>query len=608
MNASKGKLSKLLYLIPVIHFLASFAYERIILIFDADESFLTTVSKNEIISFGAEKVIGYLISKLIAGIVIFLFWMLVFHVVRNFKKSPQIRLFTAFYVLGFIFLLFLWPDSLFRSIDNLVTYADAIRFVPDYWHSAYTSFVYCAFLMFFPSPLSITFLQWTFFVFDLAYISIRIRKLFPEKKAASYLVFTVFLIPESLILMSDPYRTEIYALSCLFLVSKILLDALENTEYKKLELTALFILCAFVCIWRTEGIILGGAAAVFLVVRSLVNHVDHKEDNAISRGSRFVRMLPFIASFVIAFAALYIPQKIGDMKYYGSDYSIINSFAVLHNTFNREDSNLTYEGAEKDISAIDKVVPIEALRLYGMEGYRRNNVLNGHTDINQSITSFEDGKAYTKAFHNIALHNPKAYVLTQAGMLKVVFRLAQRDYIEKIHGNMPLSRDYPDYDYPAWENGRADLFDAPGVNVWYNNKLRVKIKTAFDGLKAAVNGFCRKIYLETAILVCISLFEVFILIREACFFFSGTAKKKDKQQLFVSFTYAFFALILLLQAFAIAIVMPAGVTSYFRTFFVCGFAEGIIYLTAGRNDDKRGTDKKENRHENSTLSDNMERA
>ncbi len=599
MNASKGKLSKLLYLIPVLHFLASFAYERIILIFDADESFLTTVSKNGIISFGVEKVIGYVLSKLIVGIIIFLFWKLVFYVAGNFKKSPQIRLFSAFYVLGFIFLLFLWPDSLFRSIDNLVTYADAIRFVPDYWHSAYTSFVYCAFLMFFPNPLSITFMQWTFFVFDLAYISIRIRKLFPEKKAASYLVFTVFLIPESLILMSDPYRTEIYALSCLFLVSKILLDTLENIEYKKAEAVALLILCAFVCIWRSEGIILGGAAAVFLIARSLISR---NKENALKK------VLPIAISFIIAFIALYIPQKVGDVKYYGSDYNIINSFAVLHNTFNREDSNLTYEGAEKDISAIDKVVPIEALRLYGMEGYRRNNVLNGHTDINQSITSFEDGKAYTKAFHNIALHNPKAYVLTQAGMLKVVFRLAQRDYIEKIHGNMPLSRDYPDYDYPAWENGRADLFDAPGVNVWYNNKLRVKIKTAFDGLKAAVNGFCRKIYLETAILVCISLFEVFILIREACFFFSGTAKKKDKQQLFVSFTYAFFALILLLQAFAIAIVMPAGVTSYFRTFFVCAFAEGIIYLTAGRNDGKRGTDKKENRHENSTLSDNMERA
>ena len=292
-------------------------------------------------------------------------------------------------------------------------------------------------------------------------------------------------------------------------------------------------------------------------------------------------------SFIIAFAAFFIPQKIGDMKYYGSDYSIINSFAVLHNTFNREDSNLTYEGAEGDIAAIDKVVPIEALRLYGMEGYRRNNVLNGHIDINQSITSFEDGKAYTKAFHRIVLHNPKAYVLTQIGMLKVVYHLTQRDYIEKIHGNMPLSRDYPEYDYPSWESGKSDLFDAPGVNVWYNNSSRVKVKAAFDQVKTAVNSFCRKIYLETAILVCISLFEVFILIREAFYFFGGNAKKKDKQSNLKSLAFAFFAFILLLQALAIAVVMPAGVTSYFRTFFVCAFAEGIIYITTRKCVDKK---------------------
>ena len=126
----------------------------------------------------------------------------------------------------------MWPDSFLRSIDNLVTYSDALRFYPDYWHSAYTSFVYCACLMFFPMPFSISFLQCVFFVFDLAYIFIRIRKIFPGKKAAPYLVFAIFFIPECFILMSDPYRTEIYALTCVFAVSKILLDTLSKKKYE----------------------------------------------------------------------------------------------------------------------------------------------------------------------------------------------------------------------------------------------------------------------------------------------------------------------------------------------------------------------------------------
>ena len=565
MSVTKEKLGKIKYLIPVLHFLLSFAYERTILLFGDNGEILTTVAKADIISLGGEKVLAYIISKLAAGVIIFLFWHLVFYVVSNFRKDRAVRFFTLLFAGFNVFLLFLFPDNFFRSIDNLVTYSDAIRFCPDYWHSAYTSFVYCACLIFFPMPFSVSFLQCLFFVFDLAYVFIRFKKIFPSKKAAPFLVLAIFFIPECYILLSDPYRTELYALTCLFAVSKLILDSLSEKEYLGKDYLIIGFLLAFISIWRSEGIILGALTVIFLLIRG--------------RKSGFKKLLPLLLSFVISFAAFYIPQKVGDMKYYGSDYSIINSFAVLHNTFNREDSDLTYEGAESDIAAIDNVVPIEALRLYGMEGYRRNNVLSGHADINQSITSFEDGKAYTKAFHRIVLHNPKAYLLTQIGMLKNAFKLTDRDYIEKIHGNMPLSKDYPDYEYSAWEDGRTDLFNAPLVNLWYNNELRTKIRGTFDNVNESVSEFLRKAYLQTLVLVLISLFEVFIFVKECVSFFAMLRKKEDPRRIFESFTFAFFAFALLLQAAAIAVVMPAGVTSYFRTFFVCTFVTEIIYIS-----------------------------
>lgn len=586
MSGSKEKLSKIKYLLPLFHFVLSFVYEQAILIFADDGSSLTTVAKADFISLGAERVIGYIISKIFAGVIIFLFWSLIFYIIKNIKKVREIKFFLIIFAVLLVFLLFMWPDSFFRSIDNLVTYSDALRFYPDYWHSAYTSFIYCAGLMFFPMPFSISFLQCVFFVFDLAYIFIRIRKIFPEKKAAPFLVFALFLIPECFILMSDPYRTEIYALTCIFAVSKVLLDTLSGKENKTKDLVLLCVLMAFISIWRSEGIILGLFMLLFIVIREWKQGVK--------------KLVPFILSFVISFTAFYIPQKIGDMKYYGSDYSIINSFAVLHNTLNREDSNLSYEGCEADMAAIEKVVPIEALRLYGIEGYRRNNVLSDHPDINQSITSFEEGKAYTKAFRNITLHNPKAYLLTQIGMLKTAFKLTDRDYIEKIHGNMPLSREYPDYVYMPWESGREDLFSAPGVNVWYNNELRTKIRSLFETVRVGVDGFCRKAYISTLILVAISLFGVFILIKEAVSFFGGIRKKKEKKEIITSFTFAYFALALLIQALAIALVMPAGVTSYFRTFFVCTFVLDILFIAV------KSTQKEKTDNENCTLPDNLE--
>ena len=118
------------------------------------------------------------------------------------------------------------------------------------------------------------------------------------------------------------------------------------------------------------------------------------------------RFLCFFAVFCACFLAVSFPQKVGNEKYYGSDYSIINSFCVLTNVFNMADSNLEYDGVEEDLAAIEAVVPIEQIRVLGMEGYRRYNYYNGHADINQSLTDMETGKRYIKAFYNICLHNP----------------------------------------------------------------------------------------------------------------------------------------------------------------------------------------------------------
>ena len=80
-----------------------------------------------------------------------------------------------------------------------------------------------------------------------------------------------------------------------------------------------------------------------------------------------------------------LPQRIGDAKYYGKDYSIINSFEVLKYIFNSDNPVLDYDGAEDDMDAIGKFASIDSIKELGTDGYRRTNYgVKGNYDINQS--------------------------------------------------------------------------------------------------------------------------------------------------------------------------------------------------------------------------------
>ncbi len=561
--------------LPIVHFVASFFLEKILVIYDLDIKVVAAVEKDGSFSLQAERILGYIIAKIFCGIIIYLFWMLVYYLVDHYAHDKHLQLFTAIFIVGLVLLLFLWPDSFTRSSDNLITYSYAIRLFPEYWHSAYTSLIYLACLMVFPTPFSINIMQWLMFIFTIGYLYKRIFKCEKFGKRAKWTVFLIFLMPECFTLITDAYRTELYALVCMFYVSLILMDIVEGKKRNIFDRIWLLSFSAFISVWRTEGLILGALGFITILV---FNTKIQKRKMAI-----------YLAGFAVAFVIISLPQKMGDKKYYGSDYSIINSFATLRNIFNRTDSNLSYEGAEEDLAAIDAVVPIEALRLYGMEGYRMYNVMNGHRDINQSISDFAAGSEYVKAYYRIVLHNPKTYAMTQISLMKVALGLSSEPYIERIVGPFVLSHDYYDYEYDAWDIGESDLYSAPGAQWWINNVLHQAVSSFLTGVHDTVYNFLKKIYVYSAILIAMVIFEFFILIRELIF----AVKEKN----FRNFGFGFVAFLLLLQAAAIFLVMPAGVLSYFRAFYCCTFVLEILYITKGWKKNARSTD-----------TDNLERA
>ena len=548
----KGK-----YIFPLIHFLLSFFYERSILVFGLDRDIILSIPRNFVISDTGERVLGYVLSKLFALVMIFFLWNLLFWIARAWASRKNLRFFLLFFLVGCAGLLLLWPEPFAASQDNFITYSYAIRFWPEYWHSAYTSCIYAAMLMVVPHPVFLTIFQWCFAVFLLGYLYNRILDSPVLKGRGKYGVFLVFLMPGVYTLFTNPYRTELYALLCMFLVSMTAMDIVDQRQRGIPSLLLNLFLCSFVGVWRTEGIILG----VLLFVLQIVFVYHYRPARAI---------LCFLCMLFL-FAAFSVPQKLGDKKYYGKDYSFINSFPTLRNILASPDANLSYEGVGEDLAAIEAVTPIEILRRYGMDGYRRYNYANGRGDINQSLAGDETAAAYMSAYYRIVAHNFPIYARTQLFMLLKAIMIKPEEYV--VYDSSTPVNDLGAWKLDSWDMGEEDFYAARGVTAWKNTAIhRISYEFA-NMLGVKISGALQKTYFYSLLLICIPLYEIYLFFTEV---FRLLKKKSSRLGL------AGIAFILLGQAAAICLVMPAGTLVYLHAFYYCSFILCLIYANCSR--------------------------
>lgn len=567
-----GKKNSIRYSIPIIHIVLSFFYERSILDFTTDSSVVLGIPMGGV-SYKFESVLTYSLAKLIAVLAIYYIWKLIFYLFDEGFKLKHIRAFAAFFAIGLVFCVFCFPEMFLYSEDNLVTYSYAVKLFPEYWHSCYSSIVYTACLMVAPFQISINILQWLGFVASLGYLYHRLSNLTYVSIAKRWMIFILLLVPDIFFMVGNAYRTEQYAILCMFYMSLVVMDIVEKKERPVHELISLAILSAFIGVWRSEGAILGilGYFSLLLFVYKL---------GAVKRA--------LLAVFVvICFVVIGIPQKLGNTKFYGSDYSFINSFPSLHNILCAESRNLSYEGASEDLEAISKVVPIDMVASYGMEGYRRYNYYSGRPDINQSMAGEEISKAYKKAYYRMVLHNPVIYAKTQLSFLLQAIKLKNYAYIETNH-IVPIEKDYPNYEYASWDIGRKLYFD--GIQGWYDNSFRKSISEKALAVLNAYRDFASKTFAFSALLIVSVLFEIYIFFKEFILF----CKKKTDRLGFAAFSF-----ILLGQAAAITLVMPAGVLAYFHAYFYCTFILDLVYIIINLGKVKKT-------HDYITYTDNLE--
>ncbi len=543
---------KIKYLLPTVHFLLSFLYERCIFIFEREEGVILSIPRNQIISDAGERILGYIISKLFAAVLIFFLWHLVFWVIEHWKTRKNIRFFLGLFVICLAGVLLGWPNGFTASADNYITYSYAIRFWPEYWHSAYTSCIYAAILMVIPSPIFISVFQWIFGVFVLGYLYNRIADSPVLRGRGKYCVFLVFLMPGIYKLFTDSYRTELYALLCMFVVSMTAMDIVDHKKRGIPSLMCNLLLCGFVGVWRSEGIILG----ILLFIVQLIFIYRYKPAKSV---------LLFLC-MLLSYGIFLTPQKLGDAKYYGNDYSFINSFPTLKNILSSEDANLSYEGVEEDMAALKAVTPIELIRYYGMDGYRRYNYANGRQDINQSLADDEISAAYMRAYYRMVLHNIPIYAKTQLCMLLKAIMVRPEEYV--VAWEQPPVNDLPPWILQSWSIGSKDLERMEHAKTWMYIELRYMLYHYYMIAINKITGALQQTYFYSLILILLPLYEVFLFFRE------GIRLVKKKKN---AFGLAGIAFTLLGQAAAITLVMPGGFLVYFHAYYYCSFVLCLIY-------------------------------
>ncbi len=559
---NENKKFKIIYLIPCMHFALSFFWEWLVLIPKERSSVAFSLPMNALFSDTFEQIMCYAISKIMAGVIIFILWHVFFSIFdRNKTDKETIIVFGIILAISSFVTLLLWPDVFEAGGDNFIPYSYAIRLMPEYWHSIYLTCLYTASVMLIPHAASINLLQTVFFVLAVGYLYNRIRMSESLKNAKwiRFLIFLLFILRDTFTVMTNPERAEYNVAFTLFFLSLILMDIIEKKKRPVYQQIILLIFASFLAVFRSEGIIVAVLSFIALMV------FVYKP-----KAYKFALVIICLLGMIIVFK---LPGKVGDIKYYGSDYSIVNSFNPLQNIFVSDSSNLSYEGVENDLEAIGAITPVNLIEEFASEGYRRYNYSQGYADINQSRAGKEISAAYKQAYRNIVLHNVPIYVKTQISMFLQAIGAIPNAYVEEYKGE---STDFPMFGQELWQVGRDDFQVIPGRYKWERFGMRNTLAASFTIPRLKYVDILTQSRVYTAFFVVELLIGFFIPI----FAFINYMKnrKKDTDYSNQISGIGAIALILDLYATALALVMPVGANMYFHAYIYCIFMVFIVYL------------------------------
>lgn len=372
-------------ILPVIHIIVSWIYQSFFWkIQDLDPNLLIPIEPAyaSFVSLQAERAMVYILSKILGCILIFAIWQIFFMLIRKKRILPFFLVF-----MGILFIFIWFPYSWLLEWDDLIIYTQSIRYYPDYWQNMLTGCLYNACLMVFCHAQAIPVIQCSFFLGAIYYLSCKCQQHFGKK--AGWVPYICLLFSENYILMINPYRNCIYAVFCIWFYSLLAFDFLEKRIYSKGRFLLMGGLALILTVLRTEGIFL---AALFILILIWQKREKIKEIAA------------YATVFLCAVLVLMLPQKIGEAKYFGKDYMIVNYINMIASCLNDEKADLSYDGVEEDLQAIAVICPPEIIQYNGTVAYYDYN-LRTRGSISQSFATKEEQAAFLQAGFRLFSHN-----------------------------------------------------------------------------------------------------------------------------------------------------------------------------------------------------------
>ena len=537
------------YIIPCIHILLTFLWERFVIDFSMDRSFSGSAPISDKINDAMEFYITYGVSKVLAILGIILLWKLIFYVKDHIKIDNTIKKFVVFFVVGSVILLLWWPETVYMDWDNCTLLLYASHSFPHYWHSFYSVCIYEACMMMMPHPIAVGVFQWILFVAVVYYAYVSIKK--TDAKAAKIL-FVVLLMPETLYLAVDPYRNCFYTLLLMYFVTLIMNVYVENFTYDKKQWIRFIILAAFLAIWRSEGIVFGVLGCILVLVHQYK-----------------LQIKKYVLPLVLCFVCMYLfgmPQKMGDIKFYGNDYFIVSATSQLQPVINNWPGGVMYDEFYEDLDAVNKIVPVEWMRSLGLNGYRGYNYARELGDFNQSMVDDETRSDFTKAYVRLVLHNPIAYA---KGQLNYFFESMGIDYKFPMNEVPPVPADFTGFYYAECFIGQEWMLEQPFVKAWSENSLRLGVVKALSSFYESWKNFWDAIGVVELVHFSALLGNVYVVLHTIIIWF----KKKEKNVLI----YGALSLMLLMQLAIVIVAMPEGRLGYMYPFLYGSYLLLIRY-------------------------------
>lgn len=517
-------------LCPIIHMVISALFSALFFRHDPLPFELMLPARDIFYSQGCERTVHILMSLLFGFLLICIIWHILFLLIEKKRKFPFLLV-----ALSFVISVLVLPGNFTYEPDNLLSYSFAVRNIADYWQSVYLGCLYRGALYVFPHPMALPFIQLTSLIGVVYYISERVRSLFGKTQAI--LTWLVVLLPEFWEIGINPYRNCIYTIMSLWFFSVLFFDCIEK---KKRPVREVFFICfagAFLSVFRSEGII---AAGVLLAALLMIYKVPVK---------KLYKLLLFTVCVCVTFS---IPQKLGEKKYYGKDYSMINNMNILKDVLSDKNVNLEFDTAEEDLKAINRIVPLEGLMIYGIQEYRANNFVKNNT-VNQSFASKEEQDAFIKGARDIILHNPGVFLKNRLAVFCEANGISsEREGV------------YPSEEYlqlyatlvTQWNYSYEEIITDSYPVFLFQNEAKIDLSNKLTDVQNAYYGFVYggSLFFVSRILIFL-LFPVLILydIR-----LSG-----KKERIFFAWT----ELLLLVQLAAIILFSPEGRRVYYYAVF-----------------------------------------